>query len=47
MALPIGLPPQTVVFDLVLEVGHSAAGSRFKDAGSVLIADVELRWSPE
>lgn len=39
-------PGSTVVFDLVLEIGDSISGPRFKDSGSILISGISVSWSP-
>ncbi len=35
-----------IALDLVLEIGHSIAGSQFRDAGSVLVTGIAMEWSP-
>lgn len=36
-----------ILFDLVFEIGHYIGGSEYCDAGSVLLADPVLTWSPD
>ena len=35
-----------VLFDVVFEIGHYVDGSEYSDAGSVLLTDPSLEWSP-